>query len=81
MVHPLKEFREGHNPRLTQADLAERLGVEKSTVWRWESDKRKIGMDLLPRVSEVTGIAPWDLRPDLADLMKVAEGQEPERSS
>jgi len=66
--HPLKTFREQRS--LTRAELAEMLDVTPSTVWRWEKGKRSVGKNDLPRISEATGIAPADLRPDLAELLK-----------
>lgn len=70
-VHPLKNYREQLG--LTQDALAKELGVSSITVSRWETGARKIDQDLLPHVSGKTGIAPEELRPDLARLMKPAE--------
>jgi transcriptional regulator with XRE-family HTH domain len=72
-THPLRTFRE--NQKLSRQGLADLLGVEKSTVWRWEAGERKINENLLPRVVERTGIAPADLRPDLAGLLKTEDAQ------
>jgi transcriptional regulator with XRE-family HTH domain len=71
--HPLKAYRLRQEPRLSQAKFAKRLGVTRTTVARWETGTRKVDHELLPRVVEETGIAPSDLRPDLADLLKVRE--------
>ena len=68
-THPLKQFRERQSPPLTQDQLADLLGVSKASVSRWEAGIRRIDEELLPRVVEKTGIAPSELRPDLADLM------------
>lgn len=70
--HPLKTYRDSQDPPLTQEGLAKQIGVGKSTVSRWEDGKRKIDDDLLPVVSEVTGISPSVLRPDLAKLFPQA---------
>lgn len=35
----IAQLRAAKRPRMTQADLAEKLGVETNTVWRWESGK------------------------------------------
>lgn len=64
--HPLTAFRKQAN--LTQQGLASLIGVARTTVARWETDARKIDRDLLPKISEKTGIAARDLRPDLAEL-------------
>ena len=36
----VKEFRE--KTGLTQEELAEKMGVQRNTVWRWENGKAKI---------------------------------------
>lgn len=66
VVHPLVVYRKQNG--LTQKDLAERLDVARETVARWETG-RKIDGELLPRVSEETGIPRGVLRPDLAKLL------------
>jgi DNA-binding transcriptional regulator YdaS (Cro superfamily) len=65
--HPLKTFRDAHTPKLSQAALAEILGVARLTVNRWENGDRKIDPDLVPVVSEKTGIPAKDLRPDIVE--------------
>jgi transcriptional regulator with XRE-family HTH domain len=67
MLNPLKRFRAAN--QITQAALAERLGVTDVTVSRWETGERKIARSLLPAVSKMTGIPATELRPDLAKLM------------
>lgn len=69
-VHPLKAFREARDPPLSQGDFAKLVGVQRETVNRWESGARRIDVDKLPIVSEVTGIAPAELRPDLAAVLQ-----------
>lgn len=55
--HPVKEWREKQNPPVSQADLAARMLVKSSTVWRWENRKRiPQPFDLL-RLSSITGVA------------------------
>lgn len=75
MVEKLQELVDYRTARggLTQEALGRELGVTGITVSRWETKKRKIDDDLLPRVSEHTGIAPEILRPDLARLMGSAQ--------
>jgi transcriptional regulator with XRE-family HTH domain len=67
-AHPLKIYRETQTPKLSQADLAQMLGVARLTILRWESGERKIGPSLIPMVTERTGIPAGDLRPDLGEL-------------
>lgn len=65
-VHPLVTYRKLRG--LTQKGLAAHLDVARETVARWETGRR-IDDDLVPMVSERTGIAPSLLRPDLAKLL------------
>lgn len=67
-THPLRRYREDRG--LTQDALAKELGVTSVSVSRWETGARKIDDDLLPRVSEKTGITKALLRPDLAALLE-----------
>jgi transcriptional regulator with XRE-family HTH domain len=68
-THPLKEYRKNHIPNLSQAQLAALLGVTRITIARWETGARNIDQEKLTAVCELTGIAPAQLRPDLAKLM------------
>lgn len=67
--HPLTVFREAQQPLISQADFADMVGVSRPTVHRWEAGDRKIDVEKLPRVVEVTGIPARILRPDLAELL------------
>lgn len=71
-THPLTDFRNNHQPPLSQGDLATMLGVARETVTRWESGARKINEQALPVVAEKTGIPKRELRPDLAEVMREA---------
>ena len=62
--HPLRLYRERHNPPLTQEQLAALLGTTKATVSRWESGKRVPKTRDLPRIAELTGIHPEELIPE-----------------
>lgn len=68
-VHPLRAFRLSQDPPLSQAELANLLGVGRPTVFRWESGARRIDDSKVAHVSSVTGIPKAELRPDLAELM------------
>lgn len=76
-IHPLKAFRDRQEPRLSQERLADLLGVSRATVNRWETGARKIDDEQLPAIAEKTGIAPAELRPDLAALLR----PDPERAA
>jgi transcriptional regulator with XRE-family HTH domain len=71
--HPLRAYRENHEPKLSQGQLATKLSVARETVARWEGGKRKIDDDKLPEVSRLTGIPREVLRPDLVALLGAAE--------
>ncbi len=63
--HPLTAYRKAQG--LTPAGLAKLLEVSRPTIFRWESGEREVDEDLLPRVSDRTGIPAKELRPDLAE--------------
>jgi transcriptional regulator with XRE-family HTH domain len=67
-THPLKHYRETHRPPLTQDQLADQLGVARTTVARWETGTRKVELDQIPRITKKTGIPASVLRPDLAAI-------------
>lgn len=58
---------------MSQADLGRLLGVTRVAVHRWESGDRKIDPELVPSISEKTGIPRCALRPDLAGFMEAAQ--------
>lgn len=62
-LSPLRKYRDSRE--MTLADLAERLGVDKSTVQRWETGRVRIPADRIIDVERETGVSRADLRPDL----------------
>ena len=68
--HPLKVYRGTQTPKLSQAALAEKLGVARLTILRWEAGQRKIELARLPMITERTGIAADELRPDVKALFE-----------
>lgn len=50
---------------LTQAEAAKLLKADQSSVSRWSSGKAKVPPEKVSFVSEVTGIPPHELRPDV----------------
>ncbi len=68
----LRDFRRSHRPKLSQGELAEKIGVVRETVARWELGHRKINEENLPAVTLATGIPARELRPDLAARFEVA---------
>lgn len=59
------------NRGLKLIDLARKLEVDKATVTRW--NRKGVPSDRLTKVQEKTGIAPEDLRPDLASIFSKDE--------
>lgn len=51
-----------------QVALARRLHVTRWTIRRWSKGTTPIPVDVLPRLSDATGIPISDLRPDLANV-------------
>jgi transcriptional regulator with XRE-family HTH domain len=50
---------------LTQAEAAKLLKADQSSVSRWTSGERKVPPNKVTHVSKVTGIPPYQLRPDI----------------
>ena len=65
--HPIRAFRK--REKVSLQELGERVNRSKATLSRIESGKQSVPEDLLKPLADATGIAPADLRPDLADLM------------
>lgn len=57
-----------HAEHLTQQAAAQRLGVTQGTVGHWLTGRRRPGLEHLDHLASVLGVAPSQLRPDLADL-------------
>lgn len=52
--HPIQAFREREG--LSREGLAQQLGVDRVTVFRWETGRRNIGRRLWSKIIEVTGL-------------------------
>jgi transcriptional regulator with XRE-family HTH domain len=63
----LKDWRKRQEPRLTVTAAARRVGVSKSAWSRYEAGKRKVDLEVVPRIALETGIHARHIRPDLAD--------------
>jgi transcriptional regulator with XRE-family HTH domain len=61
MQSPITHYRKTNDQTLEA--LADVLGVDKSTIWRWE--RGKIPVDRLADVERATGIPRQSLRPDI----------------
>ena len=60
-LNPLRRYR--HKAELSLEALASSLGVNKTTVFRWE--ERRIPAERVLDIERVTGIPRHELRPDL----------------
>lgn len=60
---PLKSYRQASN--LTLKEVGERLGVNKTTVLRWEEGSRRIPAERVIDLERLTGAPRHQLRPDL----------------
>lgn len=74
-IHPLRAYRERHQPPLSRAKLADELGVGRPTLFRWESGARKIDAERLPEITQKTGIPAKELRPDLYEQSEKLFGE------
>lgn len=50
----VKELRE--NAGLTQEELADRMGVQRNTVWRWENNRATMKADMLQHLAAVLNV-------------------------
>ncbi|KRB22699.1 helix-turn-helix domain-containing protein [Mesorhizobium sp. Root172] len=66
--------------KLTQEQLAERVGTYKGQISNWESNKRNMGFDVQSALAEALDIEPFDLfrdpdRPSADELLRNADPQ------
>jgi DNA-binding transcriptional regulator YdaS (Cro superfamily) len=59
----IREYRDANDVTLEQ--LGEALGVDKATVWRWETGEQRVAPRRVHEVERITGVSRHDLRPDL----------------
>ena len=52
----IKELRE--EAGLTQEQLAEMLGVQRNTIWRWENQRANLSPENRGKLSEIFNVAP-----------------------
>jgi transcriptional regulator with XRE-family HTH domain len=70
----IRAFR-GKEPKMTLDELAEKIGEfgcpkpSAAKLSRIESCKQPVPSDILPALSQITGISRRDLRPDLVELL------------
>ena len=62
----IRELRE--KAGLTQEELADRVGVQRNTVWRWENGKAKLKADNIQRLSFIFNVEPASLMPNIYEV-------------
>jgi len=58
---------------LTQADLAQALGIAERTIIRWEKGYVVIPRPALETLAQFFQVAPTDIAPDLAEIRRVSD--------
>lgn len=56
-----------HGP-ITPAKLAAHCGISVQSVYRWVTEARHVPIEHVGKVSDITGLPLWQLRPDRPDL-------------
>lgn len=74
IMEKLKTWRSGRGLSLDEA--GQLIGVSGVQWHRYETGARRISSEKVPTISEVTGIPPEVLRPDLAALFAPATSHE-----
>lgn len=65
-IHPIRAYRERQEPPLSQGQFADRIGVTRFTVMRWEGGS-PINEGKVAAVSREIGVPAKQLRPDLVE--------------
>ena len=66
----IKECRE--KAGLTQEELAEKMGVQRNTVWRWENERANLRAENIQKLSSIFNVAPVDLIDDDTTELKLS---------
>ena len=56
-----------HGP-ITPSKLAEHCGISVQSVYRWVTEAQHVPIEHVGKVSDITGLPLWQLRPDRPDL-------------
>jgi transcriptional regulator with XRE-family HTH domain len=74
----LREWRNQQSPRVTQAELARRVGVDSQTASRWETGQSQPRVEEADRLRRATGIVVYEseatLTERVADLERIVAG-------
>lgn len=74
--NPIRAYRLRQTPPIKLRDLADRLSIDRISLWRIETGKQRVSDDLLLKIVAETGIPGIELRPDLAAAFENAEAAE-----
>lgn len=71
---------------LNDDTLAEKIGTNRVTMWRWRSEQNRLNPLKIARIAKGMGIAPEDLwrppgRPSLDSLVKEADDETVQRAA
>lgn len=66
---------------LSQAALSAKLGINRVSLAHWETGRRQVSVRYLCSISQLTGIDPRDLRPDLATALSMKGDKDNERNN
>lgn len=66
-------FRFRKESGLSAKEVADKFGVDRATLLRWEIEKPAIPVKRLEDAERITGMSRIDLRPDLFKGMEAAE--------
>lgn len=67
-LRTLREASIGHSKRLTQADLAQQVGLERTSITNIEKGNQKVPLHVLYRMCDVFGVSTSDVLPPVADV-------------
>ena len=65
---------------LSHQEIADQLGVARTTVWNWENDESHFKLDHLSKLAEILQVEPADLLPD-GTVVKIVNNKENTGSS
>ena len=76
----LKQLREGQaggkRGRLTQGELADLVGLERTSITNIEAGNQKLPLHVLFRLCEQLGVSPIDVLPSIKDVAERAPAEE-----
>lgn len=71
-LRKLRDGASGTSGRLTQADLANMVGLERTSITNIEKGNQKVPLHVLYKICEALGVSVDQVLPSLADVRAVA---------